>query len=241
MNYQGLKLCSKYAFPPNSLSLCGPQKQSELSWYTKIGKVDRGVKEILTQFSTLYPYLCLIARENKIKDPFDSRVVEAYWLGNTLLHSIPISHFSNHIKETLGLKKRIKRAELEKTLQKLPLGALPHHAFHVMNIYIRTGHLGIPHTIETMDACLINWGKVVDVHPTFVIVNTQALIESRGKLHFQNGKRRKIQTYSRSFVVGDFISYHWGWACERLTAAKLRNLIFYTNRSFGLANIPSLQ
>ena len=96
MDLKGLALCSRYSYPPNSLSLCGPDKKKDLNWYSIYQQTDKGTLEILSQFSTLYPYLTLIAQENKIKDPFNQKVVEAYWIGNNLLHKIPVKSFVTH-------------------------------------------------------------------------------------------------------------------------------------------------
>src|SRR3989344_4490377 len=176
MSLDGLALCSRFSYPPNSLSLCGPDKKNDLNWYATTQNTDRGTIEILSQFSTLYPYLTLIAQENKIKDPFDRRVVEAYWVGNDLLYKIPLSRFVTHLSDTIMLKKKLKKNNLELILSKLTNGALPNHAFHVLNVYKRTGHLDIPHTIQTMDACLINWGKIIKTQKSSIVIETRALL-----------------------------------------------------------------
>ncbi len=232
MSLTGLALCSRYSYPPNSLSLCGPDKKSDLNWYSENQKSDRGTLEILSQFSTLYPYLTLIASENKIKDPFEKSVVEAYWIGNNLLHRIPITSFVSHLSDKIHLKAKIKIAN----------GALPHHSFHVLNIYKRTGYLDIPHTIETMDACLINWGKVIKINKDFIVVNTKPLSIINNKLQFGKLKERKIipqgekDILLKNLKIGDWISYHWGYFCHKLTSVQLRNLVYYTNYSIKLAN-----
>lgn len=242
MNLAGLLLCSRYSYPPNSLSLCGPDKQNDLAFYAKIGKIDLGTKELLSQFSTLYPYLHLIASENHITDPFDEKVVGAYWIGNNLLYSVGISQFANHLSNTLSLKRKIPKKQLELTLSKLPLGALPHHSFHVTNIYFRTGHLPIPYTIVTMDACLINWGKIKEVGADFLKIETQALTIKNNRLQFQSSIIRRINHFGRydlegkNLRPGDNISYHWGWLCQKLSKFQLKNLIYYTNLSLKLAN-----
>ena len=162
MDHQGLLLCARYALPPNSLHYCGPDKITNLFAYTQEQIADRGLQEILTEFETLYPYLSFIAYENNIHNPFDRRVVEAYWLGNTLLHTVSMSGFFRHFSDALHLKKKITKKDFELLVGKLPAGAIPHHTFHVLNIFTRTGHHTIKHTLETMDNCRIGWGKIID-------------------------------------------------------------------------------
>ena len=241
MSLSGLSLCCRYSNPPNSLSLCGPDRKGDLSYYTETGSADSGTRSLLSQFSTLYPYLCLIAGENNFKDPFDLSVVEAYWIGNPLLSSIAVREFSHHLSERIGLKRKTARHSLERVLSKLPLGAVPNHSFHVVNIYRRTGHLNIPHTIPTIDACIVNWGKVKEVLSDSVVVQTQAVVENKDGLGLRPIIRKilfqGVSDYlSFSLSPGDWISYHWGRFCQKLTVAQLRNLVYYTQLSFTIAN-----
>lgn len=247
MNLAGLALCSRFSYPPNSLSLCGPHKPRDLNWYAVSQTADKGTFEILSQFSTLFPYLCLIASQNKINDPFDCRVVEAYWLGNTLLNYIPTSLFINHLSDNLGVKKKIGRKDLHLLFDKVGEGATPHHSFHVLNVYKRTGHLDIKHTIETMDACLINWGRVKKILAHSLIVETKPLTIINGKLSFGSKKERHLLSQGTKDIlfgkvkIGDFVSYHWGYFCQKLSQVQLKNLIYYTSFSLKLVNqTPSM-
>ena len=243
MDIAGLTLCSRYSYPPNSLSLCGPVKKKEdLKWYASSQKADLGTKEILSQFATLFPYLSLIAYENDIKDPFDKRVVEAYWLGNNLMHNAPINKFAQQLSDKIQLKKKIKRKELDSLFIKLTHGALPHHSFHVLNIYKRTGHLNMLHTVQTMDACLINWGKIKKILPFSLIIETFPLTIVGNQLKSGPKKERTIMSQGKDDIlfsylhIGDFVSYHWGYFCQKLSERQLKNLIYYTHLSLKLAN-----
>lgn len=243
MNHKGLLLCSRYSFPPNSYYLCGPEKQKDLQYYSEGGQVDLGTKEILEQFSTMYPYLRLIATENNIQDPFDPRVVEAYWLGNTLLKNVSVNHLGRHMIEIVGVKKKLKKREMDDLSLKLEVGAMPHHAFHVLNVWKRTGHDDSYHTVGTMEACLIGWGKVKHVFTTSLSIETRRLKMENGRLIYGEKIERKIETQGKNdkqiqkVAAGDWISYHWGKFSQKLTAQQLRNLIFYTNEALKLANI----
>lgn len=242
IDFAGLSLVSRYSYPPNSLSLCGPEKQKNLQWYAANQKPDKGTAEIISGFSTLYPYLVLIASENKIPDPFDKQVVEAYWVGNTLLSRIPIRSFVRHLEEPITLAKKEKHIIRERIYDKIASGALPHHSFHVLNIYKRTGNMDIPHTLETMDACLINWGQIKKILPQTLIVETAPLIMNNNRLRFGPKKERTIISQGEKDVlfaklkIGDFVSYHWGYFCQTLTPSQLRNLTYYTKLSLQFAN-----
>ena len=88
-------------------------------------------------FKTLYPYLQEIAHSNGIVDPFDDRVVEAYWVGNALLETIPQQRFYRHLRDTLDLKRKYKTREFDQLIAKLGQGARMHHNVHVLNAYKR--------------------------------------------------------------------------------------------------------
>lgn len=239
MSINGLLSCARFAYPPNFLSLCGPtDKKNDLKWYTSTGQTDGGMKEILSAFSTLYPYLSLIAYENNIRDPFDTRVVEAYWLGNRLLNKIGIAKFASHLKDTLQLKRKTTGKDLSQLLAKLINGGIPHHAFHVLNVYKRTGNNESLHNLQTMEACLINWGKVEKIFPNSLLVKTKPLILSGDKIVWGNPLQRTVKMEVKDEIIkpGDWITYHWGMYCQKISKVKLNNLIYYTNLSLNLAN-----
>lgn len=242
MMHDGLALTARYAYPPNSLSLCGPEKQQELIHYTSSQEADAGTVEILEQFSTLYPYLCFIAGENHLKDPFDTTVVDAYWTGNSLLNKTRTSDFLHFFKEDSHFSRKISKANTDNVAKKISLGALPHHAFHVLNIYKRTGNIVASHTIQTMDACIINWGKIIKKSPNDVIVETHRLELVNETLLFGPLFHRKLRPQGEHDSVfstlkeGDVVSYHWGYVCEKLSKSKLKNLITYTNQAVHFAN-----
>ncbi len=242
MNYQGLITCTKYAFPPNSLGYCGPDAVNEIVSYMKQKKVDLGLKMMLEKFQTLYPYLKLIAFDNNISDPFNPLVVEAYWIGNSLLKNVSMKNFYNHLINVQNLKKKIKRKDLEYLVGKIPLGALPHHSFHVFNIFLRTGNFSTFHTLNTMDSCRIGWGKVVELKPLKVQVLTKPLVLIKGKLYLGNPVIKDILLEYKSNVISaypkieSYISFHWNYYCDMLNVRQVENLEKYTKYSIYLAN-----
>src|SRR5207249_2775873 len=74
----------RYGFMPNKLRYCGGDDNRTLLEYGLAQEVDHDLERILRKFTGALPYLTLIARANGIADPFDDRVVEAYWLRNDL-------------------------------------------------------------------------------------------------------------------------------------------------------------
>lgn len=238
----GVALCARYAFGPNRLHMCGPDMNREVLAYIGENAADAGLTNILKEFKTLYPYLEEIAAANHIRDPFDARVVEAYWIGNELLEAIAPKIFYHHMIDNLELKKRINAASFDMLTEKLRHGARMHHSFHVFNIWKRTGNLDEPHTLESMDQCRISSGLVQDVDgPTITVLRAPLIIKNE-KLAL--GEPQKIKVTRRlednsliqEVKIGDTISIHWGMPCAILTQRQATNLEKYTDASITLAN-----
>ena len=244
---QGLATCARYSFAPNSLHYCGPEKQVDMHAYVSQGTVDKGLYEILNRFDTLYKYLELIGIENNIGDPFDPRVVEAYWLGNDLLHKTKYQPMEKLLGDGLQLKKKLKPKQFNSTLSKLDHG-VAHHTFHVLNIFRRTGHLPIAHTLDTMDECRISWGKVKKFTNYELPITTEKkgfiklqveiipLIYSHDRLDLGKQEIREVLSVGLVPKVGEWVSVHWGYVCEVLGARQVKNLEYYTKLAIRLAN-----
>jgi len=243
----GLLTCAAYAFPPNELKYCGPfDKTNDLLGYQEEQVDDKGLKNILTGFHTLYPYLSLIAYENNIRDPLDPRVVEAYWIGNELLKKISGKKLYEHFSGALNLRKKISKNDFSYLVGKIDDGAIPHHTFHVLNVFTRTGHQNVEHTLETMNACRIGWGKVKKIRNdklemrNEIMIETQPLVLKKGKLTLGKPVLKKIYNplIRKSEISNQKsnVSFHWNTFCDILTDRQVRNLKHYTEKAIQLAN-----
>ena len=239
----GILRCSRYAFGPNRLHYCGPDKSSEIKDYINDEASDGGLTQLLKQFETMYPYLVHIATANNIRDPLDGRVVEAYWVGNDLLDRVAKQDFYLHLLDGLGLKKKLGTKNFSIVETKIGQGAVPHHSFHVLDIWKRTGHVERDHTVESMDACRISWGMVTSVVGPFVSVSSEPLLYVCGKLMLGASATRKLTRHLEAeydieqLKVGDMVSIHWGVICEILTPRQVASLRKYTLRHIALANL----
>lgn len=242
LKLDGVALCARYAFGPNRLHYCGPDANQEILSYIKEGVSDPGIEALLKQFQTMYPYLQYIARANKIRDPFDIRVVEAYWIGNSLLDTIDKQSFYRHLLEDQNIKNKVGPTSFEKVKEKIKRGALPHHSFHVFNIWKRTGNLEEAHTLESMNECRISSGKVTNIDGPFIAVETRPLVFVKDKLALGSLEKRKIARSLESSAeidelkIGDIVSIHWGVPCEVINEAKEKAIERYTLKSVALAN-----
>jgi hypothetical protein len=238
----GVARCARYGFGPNKLHLCGPDANREVLSYIQAGASDPGLERLLTGFKTLYPYLKQIASANRIPDPFDDRVVEAYWIGNELLETISPKIFFRHLAETLGLKKRYDPKSFEQLVKKLPKGARMHHSFHVLNAYQRTGHDAVWHNLESMDACRVSWGEVVRVDGPKVILKRRPLalnghqLELGEAVEYTASRQLDAAPEFDELTPGQIVTLHWHKLCEVISDRQARWLLYYTLKHAALSN-----
>lgn len=239
----GALLFGRYAFPPNRLGYCGPDDHSALFDYVARGVTDQGLIELERRFDGAFPYLRLIARANDIADPFDRRVVEAYWIGNELLERVGASLFYESMRERF--LPRTDARSFSWLTSKLEHGARPHHNFHVFEVYLRAGAVRDAHAaigLRQMDSCRISWGRVAEVDGAELVVRRPALELREGKLALTDPIPMRVarQIDGRGFAddaqPGDYVSIHWNWVCEVLEPRALRRLIANTKRYMALAN-----
>ncbi len=228
----------RYAFMPNHLGYCGGDQQEVLFEHAAAGQSDQRLAPMLARFTGALPYLKTVAAANGVADPFDARVVEAYWLGNELLERVEAAALYRSLDERFG--RQLTGPARQQVLRKPPQGARPHHLFHVLDVYRHLEHEGI--AMATMESCRISWGQVTSVEGAELVVRRQPLVLDGTELTLgEPVEARVLRSISeRSFVdevvVGDWVSIHWGWTCEVLDQRKLANLRRWSAHHLALAN-----
>jgi hydrogenase maturation factor len=238
----GVLRCGKYAFMPNFYAYCGPDKNKSLFQYCSQNYYEPTLNRILGEFEVMHPYLKLIANNNNFKDEFSPEVVEAYWLGNQLTEGVNIKNLYRHFTEDKNLKNKLKKSTIDKVLGYIPDLAKPHHNFHVMNIWLRAGKINIQHTLKSIDECRISWGKVREIKKSSVVVDYQPLIIENDILKQGSAVKREVLTqfndqgFVKDLKIGDVVTIHWGWVCEKIDKVQLANLKKYTEESLIIFN-----
>jgi DNA-binding transcriptional ArsR family regulator len=228
-----------YAFMPNRLGYCGPDDNRRLFDHGVEGQADSTLLPSLARFLGPLPYLRAIAAGAGIPDLFDERVVEAYWIGNDLLRGFASHELYQALRERF--RRELPPKVMDLIADKVPAGALPHHSFHVFDVWLRVGRLD-GNVISTLDHCRISWGTVTSVDGAVVGVQRRALGLHEGKLRL--GSPEQVFTTrlmdGKGFVTelapGDLVALHWGWVCERLSQHQARDLERYTGHHVRLAN-----
>ncbi len=225
---KGLKKSIRYSIKPHLLGLCGPKEKESRQILTDflLGKKtnEQEIINLYKQFKSVIAYLGLIAECNGIKNPFDEKVVEAYWIGNDLLKKVPHQKLEQAVSELLQRK------------VEFPKGVLAHHSFHVLFV----GSLKNIAPIEKLiPHCVINYGVVKQKGLEYLIVQTKPLIIDAGKIKLGNLVLQKIDFNPQilpKVELGDIVSYHWSAACEILSRKQAKNLKKYLKRNINAYN-----
>jgi hypothetical protein len=210
----GPLLFVRYAMAPNLLGYCGPTDADALITSSTRGAVDE-VRDLVRQFESAWPCLQLIARGAGLDDPLDQRVVEAYWIGNPLL-------------DDLGAM--------------FAAGGRPHHSYQVFCVYpwvaLLDDERAGAQALHVLDQCRIRWGRVISDLGTEVVVESRPLTWNGRLLALGPLRRETVRRHDLldRLQPGEWVSLHWQWVCDRLTAAQLTALRAYSEYHLAIAN-----
>jgi hypothetical protein len=234
----GLKIASRYGFRPHCLGLCGPKqahRENLLQKFLRGGVSAAKMKPIFRKFLGAYPYYKLIARSNKIKNPFDEKVVAAYWIGNELLEKVKTEDLRKMVAGEFSGPGLLPKEIAAKKAAVIPRGSKPHHSFHVLIIGSVTGSVDFK-SAGLKDLCRVGWGKVVKIpNPKSQISNL--VVEYRPLV---GGKKIKLGKPIKKEIIwnknlmaelkkGDWVTFHWNYICEKINLRQKKNLIYWTN------------
>lgn len=229
----------RYAFMPNRLQYCGGDDNRTILDYAVADVREPPLVAMLRKFTGALPYLALIARRNGIADPFDERVVEAYWIGNELLERVEARELYDHLRVRYGSE--LSPRTMDRIAAKAPAGARPHHSFHVFDVWRQTER-GRNEVLATIDSCRISWGMVTGVEPGELVVERAPIELREGRLVYGTPRSERVTRmlegngFVASAAIGDVVSIHWNWACEVLDERQRRSLERYTAHHLRLAN-----
>ena len=141
MVIDGAQLFVRYAYPPNSRAAVVPKTAMHCCITASRGSRTAGLRELAKGFAGAWPYLELIAGATGIRDPLDRRVVEAYWVGNPLLDAVGVTNVGNSMEERFRARTGRQFPHL---IEGVLAGGVPHHSFHVLEVYPGWGCPGRP-------------------------------------------------------------------------------------------------
>jgi uncharacterized protein DUF6390 len=243
---------ARYAYPPNALGYCGTgdadvlleQASTPDPGHPSVNLRDGSpeLAERARHFEGAWPYLELIAAANRVADPLDDRVVEAYWIGNALVDAVTPAQLRTLVESRF--RRRAPEGGGEPDRAGRPAGPA-HHSFHVFAIYPWMGMLRagrVEPSLRILDQCRIRWGVVEEIHDDSALVRSQPLTWDGDRLGHGPARLEtaRVARGGRGFVSGlrsgDLVALHWDWVCDRLTESQRDDLSRYSNLSLEAVN-----
>jgi hypothetical protein len=236
----GLKIAARFGFRPHYLGLCGPKQARQEKLLQKFlqGKIPAPkMKPVFRKFLGAYSYYKLIARSNKIKNPFDEKVVSAYWIGNGLLNKVRTEDLRKMVAGEFGGAGLLSKEIAAKKAAAITRGSKPHHSFHVLIIGSVTGSVDFKNT-KLKDLCRVSWGKVKKILINKVVVKYRPLVGAK-KIKLGKPVKKEVIWDERvvpELKIGDWVAFHWNYVCDKIAPSQRKNLIYWTNYHLRLAN-----
>ncbi|MEU4422550.1 DUF6390 family protein [Actinoplanes sp. NPDC024001] len=212
MSESGTRLFARYAYPPNALGYCGPEGASVLLRADATAEIAARARA----FDGAWAYLEFIAGAAGIADPLDSRVVEAYWIGNDLLDRVRPAELTAFLRHRFA-------GQAGGTWSSAQERAMAHHSFHVFEVYPWLELLqrtGSPAAVSVLDRCRIRTGVVTAVHGPTATVVSRPLIWAGGALDHGPPSEEVARSLPREVEPGDRVALHWDWICDILTESQ---------------------
>ncbi len=222
----GIQLACRYAYQTTKLGYCGPKELSDMIYSCARDGACEEIRDSLMHYEALPIYLKLIAKTHDL-DPLDLEVVEAFWLGNKLSSSIGTDAIRTAFQPLMEIGYYKKR--LKPKFDSFPMDCHPTHSFHVLLIGSITGVLG--KDVENINSCLVRKGTVKNG-----VVEMEHLRKVDNRLVL--GKRDALDM-KMDFVeasTGDTISFHWGYAAQKLDRNKSNDHAVDLEHHLGMRN-----
>lgn len=246
----GEAMFARYAYPPNELGYCGDGDGRELLEFADAAgseslidlTASAQIRRRARSFDGALPYLEYLADVAGLDDPMARPVVEAYWVGNGLLHRADRAGLESMVRRSFGHQSAVDWAALAPGVDPIPL---PHHAFHVFSVYPWVGVLrrtGSARALAVLDSCRIRWGRVDWVDGGQVQVQCQPLTWNGNlfRLGAPRPEHARLTSGGRSLSpmvsAGQWVSLHWDWVCDTLDEEQLKTLREATARQLALTN-----
>src|SRR5690349_15835316 len=224
MSAAGARLFARYAYPPNERGYCGPPDTSLVD-----------VAQRAAQFDGAWVYLEYLASVAGVADPLDERIVEAYWVGNSLLSISTPSALVAVLVDRF-------RGQVGGTWRSASTRAVPHHTFQVFEVYPWAGLLaktGHPHALSVLQDCRIRTGRVLSVTGESAVVASSPLAWDGASLSIGSPREELVRwSHDGQSLIdrpspGETVSLHWDWICDTLTPEQVSAIAAHEARYLG--------
>ncbi len=122
---------------------------------------------------------------------------------------------------------------IEELKAKKPKQFIPNHLFHVLFIGVGKASGAVPFNLNSINNCMIRWGKVQKLSKKEAIVNLNSLKAKGDKAYFLTKIRTSIPfnpKFTPDLKVGDLVAVHWNLIVKILTKKEEKNLRYWSTK-----------
>lgn len=226
MDIAALQLCSHFAFKPNSLGYCGNENAQRIMYDCITNRQCKNVATEIRKFRVLNPYIQTIAQVTGY-DPFSYEVIEAYWLGNSLLRKIKPNHYQLLIENLR--KQGVPQVLLHEVGGKIPKRFIPIHLFNILYIGVGRATMSVPFNLNSINSCMIRTGKVHKVYSNKIKVELTGINKD-----YELDHKIVVQHYN-PLLAGkikdnDVVLAHWGSIVKKATMREMKLNHYWTEQ-----------
>jgi hypothetical protein len=235
MDTKALQLNSRFALPPNSLGYCGKDSAPE-KFKSCVTKGDcKSAADEFKHFIVLWPYLKTISKITELPK-LSYQAVESYWLGNDSLKKAKNKDYpillGNFAKQ--GVPKWL----VEELKSKKPSKFIPTHLFQVLHVGVGRASGSVPYNIETINNCMVRWGKVTKMGKTQVMVELNSLkkVGKSFRLTKLEEKASLVPDFVPDLKLGETVIVHWKQMIKRLEQSEIEKIAYWTKEVLQALN-----
>jgi len=235
MDKKALQLISRFSLPPNALGYCGKDSAPEKFKKCVIEGKCVGVEKELKNFIVLHPYLKTLSNITG-KDLFSYQVAEAYWLGNNQLKKTKQDDYLELINNFK--KQGVPDWLIKEISEKQPKKFIPTHLFQILHIGVGKASGSVPYNLQSINNCMIRWGKVKKISNNNIWVDITSLSRSEKKYSLVKiiSKFQAVPRFITRLKVGDTVAVHWKQVVKKLNKNEIQKLSYWTKEVLKYIN-----
>lgn len=183
----------------------------------------------LEKFIVLNPYLETISKLAGL-NKFSYKVVEAYWLGNGVLNKAKKEDYLDLLKHFS--KQGVPEWLIDELKEKVPENFIPLHLFQVLYIGVGKASGSVPYNMETINNCMVRWGKVkkIKAGKLYLALNSLKRSDKKIVLTSKNISFKYRDDFLPGLKVGATVAVHWKQVVKVLDKKEEKNLEFWTKK-----------
>jgi hypothetical protein len=229
-----LQFESRFSLPPNSLGYCGKETAAFKFKECIINGKCIGVKNEVKNFIVLNPYLEFL---NKITGlpKFSEKNIKGYWLGNSILKKAKPKDYNLLLK--YFTKQGVPDFFVEELKNKQPKKFIPSHLFQVLHVGVGRASGAVPFNIQTINNCMIRWGKIETLKENNVTVKLNSLA-TKSKDSYKLKLIKENVPFDPQIVPGlkkgNIVAVHWKMVVKKLNTEEIKDLKYWTKEVIKL-------